>query len=425
MLARSEELNFRAVAMQARDGSYWRLRLLGGILLFIVVGWFSLGRLDAAFFQLRLRVVEATFGEAETRIEGRAYLLRQEHVAESPAPGRVTLLVGEGRRVRTGEVIVEVNNEGTTGQVPMQLQEMNRRLNRLDAAAATEQGRFLRQRNDVADRLADAERVLRDALASADSDAVADAERRRDRFAQELRRIDNTLVQIEQERDRARDELLNERQALLARRPADVALVRSDTSGYISFSFDGLEAIFTPGAELVTFQQVPDPSYRQVEDGLVVGRGDGLFRVVEGERLEVVVRAGRTAPLETGSNVILAFASVPERQFSGRVLEVLQPGNELLMRIGLDAFDQSLVHLRFDEVAVSAQQARGIVVPTSAIAEVNGNTGVYVMIGDRPVFRRVRVLGGDDRRAVIDGIDGVPQGARVVANPQVVIARRR
>jgi len=47
----------------------------------------------------------------------------------------------------------------------------------------------------------------------------------------------------------------------------------------------------------------------------------------------------------------------------------------------------------------------------------NGELGVYVLLGKDPVFRKVRVLGGNDERVAIDSSQGVPVGAPVVRNP--------
>src|SRR5690606_1718505 len=133
------------------------------------------------------------------------------------------------------------------------------------------------------------------------------------------------------------------RQFLLALRPADVAWVRSPGSGIVSFSLDGLEGQLAPGAGLVGLFDSLSPRERRIQDGVRVGMGDPLFRLIETDRLEVAVRV-RGAALATGSQVILDFHGIPERSFTGRLVESAASGDEFLGRIRLDAFDSSLVH---------------------------------------------------------------------------------
>ena len=111
------------------------------------------------------------------------------------------------------------------------------------------------------------------------------------------------------------------------------------------------------------------------------------------------------------------FPLDPRAEFSGRLVESTTVDGEFYGRVELDAFDFSLIHRREADVILTTERREGIVVPRSAIVEERGKKGVYILAGDTPVFREVRVLGANERQAVVDGVVGVPVGARVVVNP--------
>lgn len=405
-----------AASDRPKSGDFPRLKLVGQILLAVFLLWYAASKGDRALFRLGLRTAEAVYGSVETRYEGKAVFLRNEHVVYAPLPGRVTLLVGEGRHVRTGDVIVELSETSQAARSLGQVEEINRRLAQTGTALAAERGRLLLLRQEVQRRLSDARQVLSEALAKGETEAARDAESRRQAIERELAGIDQALADLDRMEEQERRELLSQREALLSLRPGDRTLVRSPSAGMISFAIDGLEDEFIPGANPATLFAKKAGREQRLADGARVERGDPLFRVVETARVEVAIRVKGTA-LAPGTRVILDFRSIPERSFSGRLVESTTVDGEFYGRVELDAFDFSLIHRREADVILTTERREGIVVPRSAIVEERGKKGVYILAGDTPVFREVRVLGANERQAVVDGVVGVPVGARVVVNP--------
>lgn len=400
-------------------GEYRRLKLVGGLLLAAFFLWYFAGKVDRALLRLGVGTAQAVYGTVETRLVGKAVLLRREHVVHSPAPGRVTLLVGEGRHVRTGDIVMEIRDEAALAS--LELDEINRRLAQADLVYEGERSRLSRQREDLATRVADARKVLSEALAQGEQELAQEAERRYETFRKELAQIDQALRELASREEKERSDLLSRREALLALGPGGAVLVRSPAAGVVSFALDGLESEAVPGADLLgAFDH--RTRERRVQDGAVVSSDEPLFRLVETDVAEVAVRV-KGAALEAGSRVILDFRGIPERSFTGRLVESIAVGGEFFGRIRLDAFDSSLVHRRTLDVVLTTERSQGIIVPASAVVERNGRRGVYVVLGETTVFREVRVLGGNDRQVVIDGVSGVPVGARVVVKPRRIGTR--
>ena len=153
-----------------KSGDFPRLKLVGQILLAVLFLVCS-GQGRSPTYSFRAGTAEAVYGSVETRYEGKAVFLRNEHVVYAPLPGRVTLLVGEGRHVRTGDVIVELSETSQAARSLGQVEEINRRLAQTGTALAAERGRLLLLRQEVQRRLADARQVLSEALAKGETEA--------------------------------------------------------------------------------------------------------------------------------------------------------------------------------------------------------------------------------------------------------------
>lgn len=412
-----------ASPMRVRRGPYWRLRLLGLTLLIAVLCVVAIRKLDPIIFQLRLRTVEATFGIEETHLDAQGLVFRREQVVHAPAPGRLTLLVGEGRRVRAGDVIAEVNNSGEMEELPARVDDVNRRLNQARASFESRRDTLERRVRSLEESLAEADRVMRQAL-SAGNDAEANAAaKRRDALREELAQVQSERANLVDQFESNQRDLIAQREAALRLRPSDVAFVVSPTSGVVSFALDGLEDV-QPGTVLTKVTELSPTEPERVQDGLKVERGAPLFRLVDATApVEVVISARASTMFEPGTSLDVTFHHLPEQHFTGRLTEAVQVNREWFGRVELASPDPSLVHRREVRMSLIANRAQGVVVPARAVVEREDRPGVYVMLGDRPVFRMVRLLGGNERRVVIDAPDGVPVGASVVVNPALVLKR--
>ncbi len=412
-----------ASPMRVGRGRFWRLRLLGLILSVAVIGTVGVRKLDPLIFQLRLRTAVATFGVEESRLDAQGVILRREQVVLAPAPGRVTLLAGEGRRVRSGDVIAELNDVEGSATRTSALDEINRELNQVRASMSARLSEVDRRISRLEERLAEADRSLRQALSTGDERSVESAAAQRDQSSADLAAAQAERVGLQEELAAAEEALVAQRESALRLRPSEIALVRAPASGVVSFALDGMEAL-QPGAALVDVRELTPSDPARVQDGVSVERGAPLYRLVDATApVELVISATSSTVFEAGTSLDVAFDHVPEQRFGARLTEVIKVGREWFGRLVLESPDPSLVHRREVRVTLFANRAQGIVVPARAVIENGERTGVYVMLGDRPVFREVSVLGGNEQHLVIDGLSGVPVGATVVRNPAVVLSR--
>lgn len=435
---------------------FWRLRLLAFSLAAVLAVYFF-GRLDAAILSWRIKTVPARFGEVETRLAGTGVILREEVVVAAPATGRLTLLVSDGRTVRPGDVLGEVDvraelASGAASQVapvassggpsgaspggpsgaPGSSAQSAGTAGSLTAVGPLSEADYVRERellvrnrSDLEARVRDAEKVMRDALAVGDSEIVQEAQQRRDRFRSELAHAEAAIVELDRRwAERSRHPAPTAASAsasapsISGGAPAS-AVFRAAAAGLFLTTLDGFDGAYAPGHPVEEAPWDGRLVARRSEDGRRVEAGDPVARIVRTDRFEMVVRL-RDAPIERGMRVDITLGSGAGVRLPARVSEVQRAGEHTFVRLSVDAYDEVLAGVRRSDVVMSARSAQGIVVPSSALTERNGKQGVYILLGDRPIFREVRVLGGDEREAVVDGVIGVPVGAPVVVNPKLV-----
>lgn len=408
-----------ATPYPSKGPSFWRLRLLGLVALVLLLSFFLIKKAEPWIFQVRVRTVAATYGVEEQPMRAEGVVVRHEDVVRSPMAGRVTLLVGEGRRVRAGDVIVEVNP--ILEEIPLRIAELEEELTKAASDHERRLADLQRQHARATDMLAQAERALQQALNAGDREAVERALARRDQIALDVDQVEAEKAAADEAHRRRVDELLAERTALRA--PPTTAIVTAPGSGVVSFVVDGFEER-QPGQVLEPLDRLEGHQSR-LADGMRVAVGDPLFRLVDTAKpVEVMVVTKESLVPVVGTQVELTFDHEPQQRLRGRLTEAVQDGREWWGRVVLEAADPSLMHQRRVRLTLLLNRAEGIVVPASAVVTLaDERQGVYVMLGDRPVFREAKVLGGSARRLVIDAPRGVPVGAPVVINPHVVSAR--
>lgn len=388
---------------------------MGGIFVGVLLIWILVDQ--DLLIGLRLRSVEATYGSVESRHRARAVLVREERVVYSPATGRVTLLVNEGRHVRVGDAVIEVEDQGTMATIAAELARLDERARAVEEAYRADLAVIEGRMAELEEEIARAEEALARAIAQGEREQAALASAARAELSQALLALGRDAQELARARDESLAEVEERKRALRAVRPADVSIVRAPVSGIVSFRLDGLEEELTRAVPVVDMLR-SKPSEARVHDGASVSLGDPLFRVVDpAATVHVALEARGAVPLSAGEQVLVAFDHIPERTFPGRVSEAVQLDQTWRGLVALTAMDASLVLQREGNATLLARRAEGIVVPRSALVDRNGELGVYVLVGNDPVFRKVRVLGGNEERVAIDSAQGVPVGALVVRNP--------
>ena len=176
-------------------------------------------------------------------------------------------------------------------------------------------------------------------------------------------------------------------------------------TGIISYYKDGLESEFSPeNIEELTKEQIQGSAR---EASLVktdeIREGDVAYKLIKSEAWNVVfcvnVEEGRsynvgdkiTLRLEQG-DVAMSVSSIIRRVDKDETLIILQTVK----------YFADFTHLRYLTADIIVSSAKGIIVPNTAIAEVDGKLGVYVRnVSDGYDFTRINVLADNGEESCV------------------------
>ncbi len=368
-----------------------------------------------------IRMTSAEQGVIELVAPGDGTVVRGETVVVTPIAGTLTLLQSEGARVRVGTPIARITNSEARGQAQGRVQEAERRLVEFKASKAAEVA-------DLQAKLAETDGRLNRTL----------AELQRASFSRDLKALDaaaaasRKLTQTRAELSAGLEEINQQQASLEGEAAAARALVEKATAeltapvaGIVSFQRDGLETVLTPSSLAgLNGKKIMAEVQRTavVKGGDTVRAGQAVFKVVDSVRAYIAVvlpgdqlpaLQGKTMltlrfPELKGQAVAASLERVGERERSGYGLAVFST----------DQFLQEFAALRHTPVQVVKDSFAGVIVPRGALAKRDGREGVFILRKAQVVFKPVTVVGGDSRRAAVEGIQ---PGAQVVTNPWLIL----
>lgn len=192
--------------------------------------------------------------------------------------------------------------------------------------------------------------------------------------------------------------LLDERIfALVEQTSGTYTTVTSPAAGYYSAVTDGYEEILTPSMlstlNLAQLRSL-DRQSAEVPEG-AVGRlitGQTWYYVTE-------VPLARIASYEKGDRLDVSFASASLRELRMTIAFIGQPeGESCLLVLSCDRKMQEVTALRYQSAEIEFATYSGIRVPKTALREVDGQTGVYILSGACARWKPVEILYeyGDD-----------------------------
>jgi len=403
-------------------------------------------RVDLATAEV-VDLARASAGPARTGAAANGYVVARRRAALSAdTPGRIVELnVEEGTEVRAGDVVARLYAEEAEAEVARAEAEVAA----AEAGVAVARAGVTRARTQLDEAEAFVGAVTGQRDEAAEAQELADLE-----AARATRLFDQGAVPAET-RDRA---LSTQAQARARTVAAEAGIVRAEAARATAESGVALAEAQVAEAEaripalraaLARARATLDKTIvRAPFDGVVVlkdaevgevvspnalgGQSRGsVATMVDFSTLEVQVELAETnlGEVAEGAPASVYFDAFAGERFAGRVTRIWPTANRqkatIEVRIALDELDPRLrpemgARVVFeragaDEPATDAPERRGLAIPASALVERGGERGVFVVDGDRARFRPIRA--GEPRRGLVEVLEGLEEGARVVRRP--------
>ena len=361
-----------------------------------------------------LQTYTAEVGRIESTIDLRGYLIWREEVITAPFTGQVAFAVACGEQVRTGCVLAEIHNPQTEAAIERQIEE---------ARANLSEFRSLAQEQVQALEIALHETTfdLRDAIDDSRQIQGAQAAHQTQRllllWQERSERMDRlkTLQEEESRRQAALKRVEAQRseatQAVVATMPATVFR-----------ALDGLEdTLHWERQERLTartlFTLALSPSRRQ--DGETIAAGDPVVKLVDMRDAVWAVATPESHAEQLMIGMRVAVRTEDDVRVQGQITDV-RPGSPPGYAVVLVRFTEGAEMLGSERVLAGTlitTSNEGIRIPSSALWEREGQTGVYVVYRAMVQFQPVDVI-------VIQGgwalVLGLAAGDEIITTPRWV-----
>jgi RND family efflux transporter MFP subunit len=138
-------------------------------------------------------------------------------------------------------------------------------------------------------------------------------------------------------------------------------------------------------------------------------------------RLEATVREQDLAFMQPGKNVTVQVDALPGREIKSRVAQVVPAADirthSFVIKIDVPA-GKGLITGMYGKAIFSTGKRQAVFVPRSAVVEMSGLTGVYIISAENSaVFQMIQP--GEKRGDAIEAVTGLKAGDRVIVSKQV------
>jgi RND family efflux transporter MFP subunit len=159
---------------------------------------------------------------------------------------------------------------------------------------------------------------------------------------------------------------------------------------------------------------------KRINVGEMAMPGQPVLKIEDNQhlRLEVTVQEQDILQVQPGKKVAVRIDAMPGRELAGTVAQVVQASDvrthSFIVKVDVPA-EKGLITGMYGKAFFSTGSREAIVVPRSAVVELSGITGVYIIGGEgRAVFQMLQL--GPQHGADVEVQTGLANGDRVIAD---------
>lgn len=333
-------------------------------------------------------------GTLERFVVCKAVIIRDEAVVKAPAAGVFNVVAPDGSRVAKGETVVRIG-----GQPEPQEGE---------SVASEDGGLLLAQ---LALEKAEAEEYDARAYLEAKQEELIIYEKKgdtkgADRIEAQIADAQAALTAKTSDKLDAKAEY---QEKLAASKVAQASgktssdpgglKVRATRPAAVSYSWDGLESIFSPanpGLLEVAFETASEAKATGRKQGDEVAEGDPIFREIGSISTDFLLYMRDVDPeiMKVGSNHRVRFSRLSSEKVSAKVKKYRQDGSGgITVYLSMDRYVSSMAGMRTADAELLLESFTGLIVPARAISTGGSRSSLQVLRRDRFITVDVEVLG--------------------------------
>lgn len=352
-------------------------------------------------------------GTVREDIRTTGYVFRQQTIINSPASGHLECMVGEGERVKEGQVVGYIYQTPPDPVILEQIKNASDKLARLKgiegekAVYAGDSGLIERKIAQASREFSDvkAERDLRNS-ANAKEDINLLIENRQGLTGDEISRLEGELSSLKSQ-------------------AGPSAEVVASAGGVFSTHIDGLEEQLAYDKAMtvdVTYLRELDKAEEKAEQ--VVEFGRPLCKIINNYTwyFAAEIDEKKAEELREGQSVELDFFDLTNIGVKGTIRKITQPdGGKCAVVIGTNRYVDGIYSTSRINADIVTVAAEGIKLPANCMRVKDGVVGVYVIRLDAARFVPVNKIYGNEDWVIISAAEAEPGRPKLQIYDEVIV----
>ncbi len=349
-----------------------------------------------------LKTQTALYQTVSRSVTTQGFIIREEQYINNPHQGTVVPSVSNGSKVAIDDTVARIFPTEEAARNASRVDELNRSIDFYRSVATATTGV---SPNDLELYKQNAVEALLDLSSAADDNDFSRFSELTDDLRGAITKkqiacgntvdVTDKLVSLTQERD-----------ALLSSVTASAAVV-SDVSGYYVALADGYEAItdFSGITELTAadVDALNDSTPAVIPAGTV-----GKLVTKFSWYLVCNVKAKEIYGIDSGDSISVSFLNSSVGAINMYVAAINEGEQEgvVTMILRSNKMNSAIATLRKEKIRISVEKYKGYVVDPKAVRTVEGDTGVYVKLGNIVRFRKIDIAYSDEDMVLATCPDG-------------------
>lgn len=315
-----------------------------------------------------------------------SYILKDEKVVTSKYSGGVYHLADNAQRVNPGDELAKVYENDLNESSAKRYAEIDKCIAILEKSI--DDGIFtLGESNEVQARLSQLYYDMARAVVNGDSSVISSG-------ADDFLILLNKIIIYSGKGDGLKsllEDYKKQRAELESEYSGDFEVLNTSEGGYFFRETDGYEGIYTSAdIKNLTYESFVNMTEQEPSDQKYAGKLLVDYRWY----LVIPTVKGVSDTYSVGTYYDISFTDSNNRAFEMELDRVVldSTGSRSLMVFACGIVDGDFDYLRVQQVNITHRNISGYRVPASAVCEIGGNTGVYILKDGMASFRKVVIL---------------------------------
>lgn len=382
--------------------------LIGAIIIILAVVAFFLFFQESTYADMQQGTIK--FEQTEATI-----IVRDEKVVEAENYGKITFNVSEGDSIEKGKKIAELFKWGYKDTVMQDLVSTQsdimtyQRDNILKGSLDVE---LTNKNQSILEKLAEIKQVIN---GEKDGD-LSTLYTQLQTLLDERKALYKSKVQANV--DSKLTTLYEKEQAAIERIDGWKTELTADSSGIVSFYFDGFEDLLKPSnIESLTLSDITTVMNSSTTSVQSDSNIQPIYRLISGNWYCIfVIENAPSYYYAKDQQFDITFEGYYDNPFTGKVVSIRKlDDNNTLFAVQINEKIGNLISIRNINATLKANYS-GYTVPVSAINIKDDTTGIYIKSGDDNVFVPVEIVMEDNDNAIVKALDNTSfsEGVKVL-----------